>query len=491
VTPRVFLSYSHDTEAHKVWVRELAERLVASGVAVTLDQWDLRAGMDVLQFGETAIRQADRVLMVCSATYVRKAEQRISGTGQECLIVSALLARNAYTHKFIPLLRRPQPEEHPDPKLIPDFLGTRLWIDFRDDAGFEGSLTELLHELFEVPQHQKPELGVNPFLGRGHGPEPGPAPAPQAGPEPVAAAAELELQPLTVATAQLRREGQGWLVERQRVQVEALEQELGEGVSLRLIRVPAGEFLMGSPVDERQRFESEGPQHRVRVQEFLMGQTPITQAQWGVVAGWQERKRRGRELIPTPHRRGDQVDSDERPVANLSWHQAMEFCNRLSQYTDRHFTLPSEAQWEYACRAATTTPFHFGVTLTAEQANYVATHTYADGPVGVYRGQTMPVGMFPANAWGLHDMHGNVWEWCLDHWHASYEGAPADGSAWVDVAATDIAGSAETRVLRGGSWGDNPGVCRSACRIGFPPGDAFNSSGFRVVCLPKAPPLNP
>ncbi|MFN9955366.1 MAG: formylglycine-generating enzyme family protein, partial [bacterium] len=104
-------------------------------------------------------------------------------------------------------------------------------------------------------------------------------------------------------------------------------------------------------------------------------------------------------------------------------------------------TLPSEAQWEYACRAGTTTPFAFGETLTDEQANYRASETYGKGPKGAYREQTTPVGMFPANGWGVQDMHGNVWEWCLDQWHGNYEGAPEDGSAWL----ADGDGKAEQR----------------------------------------------
>jgi formylglycine-generating enzyme required for sulfatase activity len=246
-----------------------------------------------------------------------------------------------------------------------------------------------------------------------------------------------------------------------------------------LIEIPAGSFQMGSPPNEAERATDEGPQHEVTLQSFFMGQTPITQAQWREVASWQpqEAERWGRKLNPNPSWFSDQADSDQRPVEQVSWHDAMEFCHRLSQRTGRHYTLPSEAQWEYACRAGTTTPFAFGATLTFELANYDANYTYDDGPRGEYQEQTTPVGMFPANAWGLHDMHGNVWEWCLDHWHDSYEGAPSDGSAWL----TPSASEKEQRLLRGGSWFDDPGNCRSAYRGLALPDIAHFSIGYRVV----------
>jgi formylglycine-generating enzyme required for sulfatase activity len=141
--------------------------------------------------------------------------------------------------------------------------------------------------------------------------------------------------------------------------------------------------------------------------------------------------------------------------------------------------LPSEAQWEYACRAGTTKPFSFGDTLTAELANYNANYTYGEGPKGETRGQTTNVGMFPANLWGLQDMHGNVWEWCLDHFHDSYQGAPANGSAWLKGR------DESTRLMRGGSWVSVPGLCRSAYRNGSHPDLQHVSVGFRVCCLPQ------
>jgi formylglycine-generating enzyme required for sulfatase activity len=298
--------------------------------------------------------------------------------------------------------------------------------------------------------------------------------------------------------------------------------EKRDGLELAMVRIPAGSFVMGSPPQELDCGEDEAPQHRVELGEFLLGQTPITQAQWREVAQWQERpgERWGRDLDPEPSffqprsnpkarslGRGrfslleGEIATDQRPVDNVSWRDAMEFCSRLRQRTGRRYTLPSEAQWEYACRAGSSTPFHFGPTLTPELANYNGTFSYADGPKGANREQTMPVGMFAANAWGLHDMHGNVWEWCLDHWHDSYEGAPADGSAWLTSAEpkkkamTDKANNSYSeepdRLLRGGSWDDVPRDCRSAYRDHIQPDGAYDDVGFRVVCLPQGPSLNP
>jgi formylglycine-generating enzyme required for sulfatase activity len=172
-----------------------------------------------------------------------------------------------------------------------------------------------------------------------------------------------------------------------------------------------------------------------------------------------------------------------RPVEQVSWDQAMEFCRRLSQRTGLAFTLPSEAQWEYACRAGTTTPFAFGDTITPEFANYDGTRSYVDGPKGQFRAETTDVASFPANAWGLHDMHGNVWEWCLDTWHGSYEGAPTDGSPW-------LTGTDSRKLLRGGSSDFILRNCRSAYRSHDLPDFAFDGVGFRVVCLPQGPSLN-
>jgi formylglycine-generating enzyme required for sulfatase activity len=282
-------------------------------------------------------------------------------------------------------------------------------------------------------------------------------------------------------------------------------------VKIPLVKIPAGEFLMGSPLDEAERYDDEGPQHVVTLGSFSIGRMPITQAQWREVAEWQPLAGEswGRELDPEPsffQTRSNlkawnysvgrfstlegEANSDQRPVDNVSWLDAMEFCERLSRRTGRHYTLPSEAQWEYACRAGSITPFHFGPTITPELANYDGNYTYGEGPKGAYRQQTTPVGLFPVNPWGLHDMHGNVWEWCLDHWHESYDNAPFDGRAWIDPAAKDSKAEEEQpRLLRGGSWYDGPRSCRSARRVHVRPGYASSDVGFRVVCLPQGPSL--
>ncbi|MFM7267732.1 MAG: formylglycine-generating enzyme family protein [Cyanobium sp.] len=293
-------------------------------------------------------------------------------------------------------------------------------------------------------------------------------------------------------------------------------------MALTLLWIPPGRFWMGSPESEPERHESEAPQHLVQVPGSFMSQTPITHGQWREVAGWRAGPGEswGRELEPepsffqpSPHpkaiswREGTfsllpgEASSDQRPVENVSWEDAMEFCNRLSQRTGRHYTLPSEAQWEYACRAGTKTPFHFGTTITSELANNDGSYTYANGPKGEYRKQTTPVGMFPANAWGLQDLHGNVWEWCLDEWHATYEGAPTDGSAWLSPSESNqtakktiennTSRDEEQRLLRGGSWYIIPRNCRSAYRIHDRPDYADSFVGFRVVCLTQGPSLNP
>ena len=257
-------------------------------------------------------------------------------------------------------------------------------------------------------------------------------------------------------------------IQRRKIIVQHFTEDLGDDIGLDMILVSGGNFIMGSPEDEPEREDNEGPQHEVTVPTFVMGRHPITQAQWKAVAAMERVKD---ELDRDP----SNFKGDDRPVENVSWFDAVEFCQRLSNHTQRTYRLPTEAEWEYACRAGTITPFYFGKTLTDELANYRATVTYNDGPEGQYRGGTMTVGNFPANVFGLSDMHGNVLEWCQDHYHSSYEGAPDDGGAWTEEYDS-------SHVLRGGSWVDFPGNCRSARRGWDDPSLRVDAFGFRVVC---------
>ncbi|WP_375513626.1 SUMF1/EgtB/PvdO family nonheme iron enzyme [uncultured Nostoc sp.] len=244
-------------------------------------------------------------------------------------------------------------------------------------------------------------------------------------------------------------------------QAKFFKEDLGKGITLEMVEILAGSFKMGSPPGENDRTENEEPQHAVNVPAFFIGKFQVTQEQYQQIMGSNPSNFKGAK----------------RPVEKVSWNEAVEFCKKLSQKAGRKYRLPSEAEWEYACRAGTTTPFHFGETITTELANYDGNYTYASAPKGKYRQETTEVGSFPPNAFGLYDMHGNVLEWCQDTWHDSYKGAPSDGSAWID--------NNQYRMLRGGSWISDPKVCRSASRNGVNWAERVNISniiGFRVVC---------
>jgi formylglycine-generating enzyme required for sulfatase activity len=250
-------------------------------------------------------------------------------------------------------------------------------------------------------------------------------------------------------------------------------EDLGNGISLELVEIPGGKFWMGSPDGEEGSYNDERPQHEVKVSSFLMGKYPVTQAQWRVVALLD---RVERDLNPEPsYLKGDV----RRPVESVSWYEAVEFCERLTHFSMEkgqkqkyRYRLPSEAEWEYTCRAGTETSYNFGKKISPVLANYIETA----------RGRTTPVGRFQvANGFGIYDMCGNVFEWCEDHWHDNYEGAPTDGSAWLRKNGNDY------RLLRGGSWADYPRYCRSARRYQHKPDDVGSDFyiGLRVVASPR------
>ncbi|MFP4299325.1 MAG: SUMF1/EgtB/PvdO family nonheme iron enzyme [Spirulinaceae cyanobacterium] len=282
----------------------------------------------------------------------------------------------------------------------------------------------------------------------------------------------------------------GEVIDKRPGQASYFREDLGKGVSMDMVYIPGGSFEMGSPSDEKRwdRYDGrEEPQHQVTLQPFFMGKYAITQAQWRAVAALPKQQR---DLDPDP----SYFKGDNRPVEKVSWYDAVEFCARLSVATGRQYCLPSEAQWEYAGRANTKTPFHFGETITAEIANYDGNYTYADEPKGEYREQTTPVGSFPPNRFGLYDMHGNVWEWCADPWHGNYEKAPTDGKVWDENCndnryqnhveyLNSMLNNKSIKILRGGSWIFLPAYCRSALRGNDYPDYIHDGNGFRVVCV--------
>ncbi len=254
----------------------------------------------------------------------------------------------------------------------------------------------------------------------------------------------------------------GEIIQRQPRIARYFIEDLGNGVNLEMAAIPGGIFMMGSRKNELKRRDNESPQHPVTVPSFFIGKYPVTQAQYQAIMGTNPSYFKG----------------SNRPVEQVSWYDAGIFCQKLSQRTGKTYRLPSEAEWEYACRAGTTTPFHFGKTITTDLANYDGCYTYGQGPKGVSRKETREVGSFGvANNFGLYDMHGNVWEWCQDHWHRNYKGAPTDGSASLGIEK-----NTSRRLLRGGSWDYRPGICRSAYRYVYNLAFYNVSIGFRVVC---------
>ena len=236
-------------------------------------------------------------------------------------------------------------------------------------------------------------------------------------------------------------------------------EDLGNGVKLEMIAIPRGTFLMGSPENEAERQDYESPKHQVTVPSFFMGKYPLTQAQYQAILGSNPSYFKG----------------NNRPVETVSWDDAVLFCQKLSQRTGKSYRLPSEAEWEYACRAGTKTPFSFGDNITPDLVNYDGNYPYKSAPKGKYREQTTDVETFTPNSFGLYDMHGNVWEWCEDDWHENYINAPTDGSAWNSRSGNN------TKTLRGGSWNLNARYCRAAFRGRGSRVNRFNDYGFRVV----------
>lgn len=264
------------------------------------------------------------------------------------------------------------------------------------------------------------------------------------------------MQTIEFETPTLNKKGE--ILARTRHTAEQFTEDLENGIHLEMLVVAAGVFQMGSPRSTGN--PDEQPQHFVTIKSFMMGKYLITQGQWKAIMG----------KLPRCRFKGDHL-----PVERVSWDDAQKFCQRLSKRTRRDYQLPSETQWEYACRAGTSTPFSFGETLTVEVANFNGEHTFRDEPRGFYFHSTNEGGKFPPNAFGIYDMHGNLWEWCADNWLDDYTSSPRDGSSYEHKDNLYC-------VARGGSWHEPAELCRSAARLRVLHSDADEVMGFRVVC---------
>jgi formylglycine-generating enzyme required for sulfatase activity len=273
-------------------------------------------------------------------------------------------------------------------------------------------------------------------------------------------AGALRSAPITTASVDVN----GRVTRQQAGPIQFYQEDLGSGVKLEMVAVPGGRFQMGSPSGESGRYDDE-IQHWVQVSDFWIGRYEVTLAQWKAVMG---------SLPPNMADLGSEFKGDELPVAHVSWEEAQEFIRRLNaRLSNANYRLPREAEWEFAARAGKSTPFGFGATITLEIVNYNGNFPYGNAAKGKYQQHPVAVGSLGvANAFGLFDMHGNVWEWCED-WYGPYPSAEATDPVGP--------GSGSSRVIRGGGWYSYAVICRSADRGKVAPGARNYGIGFRLL----------
>ncbi|MDB9507771.1 SUMF1/EgtB/PvdO family nonheme iron enzyme [Microcystis aeruginosa CS-338/01] len=443
---QIFLAHASED---KPAVLALYNRLKQAGYKPWLDKKDLIAG----QIWRDEIPKAIKASQIFLACLSGKSANKQGYIQRELRIALDTLGEMLPgTIFFIPM--RLEECEIPDLRLAEVGLNLRdiHRLDYWEEDGFEQLERAITHQFKLEPEEPKQPVIVP----------------------------EEPKQPLSVFNFEVVGvNAKGEQIKKESKQSQYFREYLGNDITLEMVAIPGGTFLMGTEDEEIEKlvkkfnwhgFRSERPQHRVTVSSFYMGRYPITQSQWKAIAAT---AKIDIDLETNPSK----FKGDELPVERVNWYDAIEFCARLSKLTGREYRLPSEAEWEYACRAGTTTPFYFGETITGELANYNASNTYAEEAKGEYREETTPVGQFPPNVFGLYDMHGNVWEWCADTWHDNYDGAPRDGSVWIEN------GDDNRSPLRGGSWFFVPLSCRSAFRLDpYRRGDDDFDLGFRVVC---------
>jgi formylglycine-generating enzyme required for sulfatase activity len=408
--PRCFISYSWDSDQHREWVRKLATRLRACGVDAILDQFHCAPGTDLTKFMEKSVRESSYVILVCTPNFCIKADAGVGGVGYEKAIVTGeLFHGEAQETKFVPVLREGNAKES-----LPSYLKSRLFIDFREDDQFEVRLEELLRHFHGKPLYPLPPIGPIP-----------------------------DFQESIVSMPALEHSAPE--------EKTTLKQKIKNTIGAEFVLIPAGSFTMGSNTGA----EDEKPPHKVKIsQSFYLQTTPVTQGQWQKVMG------------NNPSNFKD--CGADCPVEEVSWDDTQKFIKKLNdkEGTDT-YRLPTEAEWEYAVRAETTTEFSFG-----DDAGQLGKYAWFEENSNE---KTHPVGSKKPNSWGLYDMHGNVDEWVEDDWHGNYNGAPSDGSAWIDKP------RGAYRVLRGGGWFLGAHGCRSATRFYGTPAVRGPLFGFRLA----------
>ena len=264
------------------------------------------------------------------------------------------------------------------------------------------------------------------------------------------------LQSFTFDTVKVNNIGQ--IIKQERKISQYYQEMIKNNILLDMVYIPGGTFMMGT-----NECNNAKPIHKVKVPPFFMGKYAITQGQYTALMGEN----------PSYFQKGDDY-----PVECVTWYKAQEFCQKLSNLTGKHYKLPSEAQWEYACRSNTDTPFYFGETITPEIVNYNGQYPYGKAPKGKYREKTVPVDYLPPNGFGLYNMYGNVWEWCEDDYAENYQATPNDGSSYILSFKGD-----NSKVLRGAAYYSDASYCLSASRDYVSPNDYLYYVGLRVVCL--------
>jgi len=468
---QIFISYAREDQDR---VKQLYHSLVEAGFHPWLDREHILPGMKWEPIIKQALKRSNFALVCLSATSINK-----RGFLQKEIKEALEHAKEKLEDDIWLITARL------DDCDVPDSLADIQWVDLFEDGGWEQLLGALAYQLKkdgkQMPSPQQKTASPRPSSQqpsqevRKQKDEPKSRPASstppnQARPTIISSETKPDFQVFEFTTVKFNTRGEE--IERRKGQAQQFVEDLGGGVDLEMVYVPGGQFVMGSDAHD-----SEKPPREVTVPAFFIGKYQITRRQWRAIATAKELKVKV-DLNPDPSNfKGD----DRLPVERVSWDDSVEFCARLAKKTGIAYRLPAEAEWERACRAGTTTQFAFGETITPDVVNYYGDCPYGGAPKGVYRKKTIPAGSLGvANAFGLFDMHGNVWEWCQDAWHDSYNGAPTDGSAWLS------GGDSSLRVLRGGSWNNVSGLCRAALRHRRGVGGRYSYIGLRVAVAARA-----